>query len=135
MECNDVNKRIVIDIGVILLIIFGIGIGIKVWQNSQVSDIPTNQEFLDVIMRDRPALVYKEQPVIQVTNVTKPAEGWYIVTIQSIHARKDDIPTRVVILDREGFKKIVLGPEVDFPDYVTNAVTIPDSVIIGLRKS
>lgn len=128
------NKKLFVSIAIILLLIVGFSTSIKLWQNNQPPVAPTNQELLDVIVRDRPALLYKKQPVIQVTDIKNPAEGWYIVAIASVRAEKNITPAQVVILDREGSMKVVLGPEVDFPDYVTDTVTLPDSVIMELRK-
>ncbi len=133
------SKGGIIDIIAVLFIIAACIIGYNYWQNTQPQiSTPSDQKLLAAIIRDRPSLSYKNQPIIQITNTVKPADGWYIVTIKSLHVKQDFVPVRILLAEENNNPdnlRVILGPEADFSDDVVGSVSLPNSVIMELQKS
>lgn len=132
-------KRRLSCVAILILVII---VSVVVWQNYQKSEAfkkgPSSQEILDTIAHDRPELFHDGKPIMEIVSFHRTEDTWYVVTIKSPNDKDMKVPVRLVLQDQGSSRrslKTILGPEVDFPDYLTNTINLPDSVIIELRKS
>ncbi len=137
-----VNKALIASVILLPVILVGVWIGS---QNTQPKPTikHTEEEILQVIIRDIPAFSNEGKPVAQIDSISRHDDKWYVATVKSLHPVKNFVPVKVVLLDYgkpSNNLKVVLGPSVYFSDHDLRdhgmaSLNLPDSVIIELQKS
>ena len=129
----------------ISLLIIGIAIVIsmKYLQSRQIDEYfkkgPSNQEVLQVITRDKPALLYNNRPVIEIASIKRFENKWYVITIKSPKDKDVKVPVKIVLQDISSTPsarnlKTIIGPDTHFTEYQQLKYSLPDSVTKELQS-
>ena len=136
MQSWGCMKKIIIGGAVLLSITLCIGaIFIITLSQSEESKQSLEDRALEVIVRDLPAFASNGKPAIRVGSISPHGNGWYIATIEPLRPVKNPVPVRIILSDKDGWIRIVAGPEAYFSESELLSFNLPDSAILELQKS
>ena len=122
-------------VGLVLAIAIGALLAWFLFNRPATQTKSTEERMLDVIVSEFPSFSSEGKPVIELESVSVHGDGWYVATIKSLHPVKNPVPVRIVLVEKEGQIRSIIGPETHFSEAKMLSLNIPDSVILELSKS
>lgn len=127
-------KKIILTGIIILIASVGLWAGFVLNNRPSLQAKPLEERIIESITREYPSFGSDEEPVIGIASMSQHGK-WYIVTIKSLRSVENFVPVKIVLLDDNGWLRVVAGPEVHFPESKMLSLNLPDSVILELKKS
>ncbi len=132
-------KRLII---VLIIVIISLGLGVTLYSRMQVpkTNEPSHEEIISAITYNFPMFLHDNAPVIEVTDVERIDDKWYVVTIKSIHEKEAAVPVKIIMINENNSGdnltlRIVTGPDTYFTEPELLRYNVPDSVILELEES
>lgn len=121
-------KRLVIFLGICFLLLLAIGF---VLLNKPTEDdgLIDKNYILQVITQEFPGFTYDNEALIEIGDVMKFEEKWYVTTVNSPRDSEIRVPVYILLHGDTDNLRVVLGPDAHFTETEMLQYNLPDSII------